>query len=372
MKVNKSRKYVGSLISIIGLSVILTGCGNHKHNVDPNPPAQEQQEIYTTPITVEVVEEKVEIPNIKSYNGNSITEALRSNGYDSSFEYRKKIATQMGIADYKGTESQNITILNMLKEYANYINETTVSNNTVQNSTTQNNTQPQIVWSNWVYYDATYDYRVSSEGKTEFKAHNYGEYKDNGNGTETKKCETCGATITRDIVHNHTYGPWYNHDENTEKRYCTSCDETEIRNHTYGEPTVRQTTGTHEYDLEIKTYQCTTCSHQKVEKTRIYKNQTTVTPTPTPQTHTDHKYVETKQYITNSSDTHIVKTIQRCECGKTIEMNETKNCNFSDWYFNSTTERYEKKCNDCGHIMYYTNEVSKANEGPVLRLTKQS
>lgn len=46
----------------------------------------------------------------------SIVTALNSVGVDSSFEYRKKIATANGISGYKGTATQNINMLDKLKK----------------------------------------------------------------------------------------------------------------------------------------------------------------------------------------------------------------------------------------------------------------
>lgn len=53
----------------------------------------------------------------KKYTGtsNSIVTALNSIGVNSSFENRKKIAIKNGILNYKGTPSQNIKILKLLK-----------------------------------------------------------------------------------------------------------------------------------------------------------------------------------------------------------------------------------------------------------------
>lgn len=58
----------------------------------------------------------VTIPTVStSYNGSSIVDALNSVGVDSSFSNRKKIAQLNGISSYKGTASQNMTLLNLFK-----------------------------------------------------------------------------------------------------------------------------------------------------------------------------------------------------------------------------------------------------------------
>lgn len=49
------------------------------------------------------------------FNGESISKALESIGFDGSYEYRKKIAAVNGIIDYKGTAEQNVLMLNLLK-----------------------------------------------------------------------------------------------------------------------------------------------------------------------------------------------------------------------------------------------------------------
>lgn len=53
----------------------------------------------------------------EKYTGNSssIVDALKSIGVDSSFTNRKKIAIKNGISNYKGTSSQNIKMLKLLK-----------------------------------------------------------------------------------------------------------------------------------------------------------------------------------------------------------------------------------------------------------------
>ncbi len=69
-----------------------------------------------------------------AYTGSSIVDYLKSEGKDSSFAARKKLASQLGISGYKGTASQNTTMLNMLKKGAQTASgaESSVSN--AQNS----------------------------------------------------------------------------------------------------------------------------------------------------------------------------------------------------------------------------------------------
>ena len=51
-----------------------------------------------------------------SYKGNSIVDALKQIGVDSSFSNRKKIAGRNNIHNYTGTATQNIKLLNLLKK----------------------------------------------------------------------------------------------------------------------------------------------------------------------------------------------------------------------------------------------------------------
>ena len=54
----------------------------------------------------------------KRYTGksNSLVDALKSIGVNSSFSYRTKIANANGINPYRGTQSQNTKMLNLLKQ----------------------------------------------------------------------------------------------------------------------------------------------------------------------------------------------------------------------------------------------------------------
>lgn len=52
----------------------------------------------------------------KTYKGLSIVDALKEINIDSSFNYRKQLATLNNISNYQGTESQNTRLLNLLKQ----------------------------------------------------------------------------------------------------------------------------------------------------------------------------------------------------------------------------------------------------------------
>lgn len=51
-----------------------------------------------------------------SYKGNSIVDALKQIGVDSSFSNRKKIASRNNISNYTGTATQNTKLLNLLRK----------------------------------------------------------------------------------------------------------------------------------------------------------------------------------------------------------------------------------------------------------------
>lgn len=53
-------------------------------------------------------------PNLSSYTGTSIVEALKAAGADSSYAYRKKLAQELEIQNYSGTASQNMEMLRKL------------------------------------------------------------------------------------------------------------------------------------------------------------------------------------------------------------------------------------------------------------------
>lgn len=54
------------------------------------------------------------LPNLNGY-GLKITEGLQINGYDSSFDFRSKIAKKLGIKNYTGTSEQNIKMIELLR-----------------------------------------------------------------------------------------------------------------------------------------------------------------------------------------------------------------------------------------------------------------
>lgn len=69
---------------------------------------------------------------------NSIVDYLKSQGQDSSYSARKKLATELGITNYSGSDTQNIQLLNTLKSGNATTNNTNKSNNNGGTSNTNN------------------------------------------------------------------------------------------------------------------------------------------------------------------------------------------------------------------------------------------
>lgn len=93
---------------------------NHEseHELELNEVVVKLEKNYT--IENQKVFKQIAIKEIKNYSitnykGSSIVEALNLCGIDHSFSNRKLIAANYGIKNYRGTASQNIMLLNMLK-----------------------------------------------------------------------------------------------------------------------------------------------------------------------------------------------------------------------------------------------------------------
>ena len=59
--------------------------------------------------------QEVEEVSLEYFNDYSIVDFLDSKGYDTSFASRAKLANDYGINDYRGTKTQNLQLLNILK-----------------------------------------------------------------------------------------------------------------------------------------------------------------------------------------------------------------------------------------------------------------
>lgn len=72
---------------------------------------------FITPLGKETTKKTVKYYNaIKSYTGDSIVDALKKRGVDSSFRFRKKIAVANGITNYTGTVEQNLYLLGLMRK----------------------------------------------------------------------------------------------------------------------------------------------------------------------------------------------------------------------------------------------------------------
>lgn len=65
---------------------------------------------YESPIIID----ENDLPDLSGYRGMSIVGALNSIRYPSGFAYRKQLAERLGISNYTGTASQNLTLLGKL------------------------------------------------------------------------------------------------------------------------------------------------------------------------------------------------------------------------------------------------------------------
>lgn len=62
-----------------------------------------------------------DLPDLSSYSGTSIVDALKSVGFDSSFDARKELYLKCGFTDtYIGSSAQNTNLLNSLRGKSNY------------------------------------------------------------------------------------------------------------------------------------------------------------------------------------------------------------------------------------------------------------
>lgn len=80
---------------------------------------KEECALFSKPITCSVEHQPELLENMyypkSSNNLNSLVDALRAIGVNSSYSYRKKIAAANNIKGYKGTEDQNIKLYSLLK-----------------------------------------------------------------------------------------------------------------------------------------------------------------------------------------------------------------------------------------------------------------
>lgn len=70
-------------------------------------------------------------PDKSEYKGNSIVDYLNSIGEASDFSARKKLAVKYGISNYKGTASQNLQLLSLMRSNSSVPSQPTVTTPTV-------------------------------------------------------------------------------------------------------------------------------------------------------------------------------------------------------------------------------------------------
>ena len=81
----------------------------------PNNKTNTTQTIKQSTSIKKVTNTKNTYLNASNYHYGSIVDALKSIGENSSYSYRKKLAENNGITSYHGSYSQNIKLLNLLK-----------------------------------------------------------------------------------------------------------------------------------------------------------------------------------------------------------------------------------------------------------------
>ena len=87
---------------------------SYDNNIEQNKKSEKKNK------QVNKIKENVNIKNEylenKNYNSYSIVDALKEINVDSSFKYRNRLALNNGIKNYKGTASQNLKLLDLLKK----------------------------------------------------------------------------------------------------------------------------------------------------------------------------------------------------------------------------------------------------------------
>ncbi len=61
------------------------------------------------------------------------------------------------------------------------------------------------VWGEWLSINDDYEHRFREDGKEDKQLHPFGEFIDNGDGTETKTCPNCGHKVTKKIEEEHQH-----------------------------------------------------------------------------------------------------------------------------------------------------------------------
>lgn len=424
-KVLKAKKFVGSLITALALSTAVSGCAfpftnnndkyvvieqstevlenneileDENNNEDNNELEEstviEEESIQEDLPVIEDIQESQDvidneentqeesqdiiynneedgvlvIPDIGSYQGISIVEALSLVNANTSFNYRARLAEYFGISNYKGTARQNILLLEYLYNYSlglhandnqDIIPEETENNNDQnqnhnQNQENDNNHGNDNSNNNGGnsgggtggenhedehhhnYRLTNTSYRDNNDGshqvtrtytctkgdsqkvETTNEACSYGNWISNSNNTEeTRTCTRCGHTETR-TIHNHVFGEWASKNDTLEYRVC-SCGYEETRNHTYS---------SYEYkDENHDAHVCSTCNH-KVE--------------------VDHNLTQTEVSSSSTVGEHIEK-YSCSQCGHT-DFEKNVECTLGDTYYSDDLLHELNDCTVCHDV----------------------
>lgn len=360
---------------------------NHEHNHEHDHEHEEveEPEVETPEVEEPVIEdtevetpveetEEVETPEviddydyesvvIRNYDGISIVEALRLNGYDYSFKFRKALAAYHGIENYRGTAEQNIQLLNILRNKGLDVTPDVpvVPETPVQPSIPTPPTPPtpgpenpehEHSWSDWRSLNDQKEVRTCSCGARQTRNHSYGAWSSNGNDTESRTCNTCGHTQTRDVEHTHDWSDWSAFDDSQEVRSC-SCGEKEYRSHSYG------AWSNNGNNTESRT--CGTCGHVQTRDIahthdwgawEYLNDSLEQRECSCGQTETREHSLGTPsvEYQNNNDGTHTIITTKHCStCNHDISTERTVTCDLGDWTYNPTTGLDERVCNDCGY-----------------------
>lgn len=301
------------------------------------------------------------IPDIGSYQGISIVEALALVNANTSFNYRMRLAEYFGISNYKGTASQNILLIEYLRNYSLGLHMNDIQNELIKEQPQNDKNQNNYVNNNnnnssnnggnnggnsesgnhenkhhHNYRLTNTSYRDNSDGshqvtktytctkgdskkvETTNEACSYGNWISNTDNTqETRTCSRCGHTETR-TIHNHTFGSWSSKNDTLEHRTCT-CGYEETRSHSYD---------SYEYvDINHDEHVCSTCDH-RVE--------------------VEHNLTKTGVNSSNTVGKHI-EEYSCSQCGHT-DFEKNVECTLGDTYYSDDLLHELNDCTVCHDI----------------------
>lgn len=253
MKVKKSKKYLGSLLAAIALSITLVGCGNKEVKKEAELTTVESNEDLLT-----------NLPDIKDYSGNSLIEALSNVGYPTDFNSLVELAKAFYIDDYAETPEQNSLILSNLKNYAKRVAVKKVytvgsdAKSTEEKTSEEKSNSSEIftdedINHDWQYYDADKDFRINENGEIEYSNHKYTSWSV-VLGEPTKQERICGQCKDRQYREEEKKEVWIPYNE----EYCVN-ENGDVKKHSFTGWSVS-------FDNGGQVRKCGTC------KFREYKN----------------------------------------------------------------------------------------------------